>query len=236
MEKKSTTERHPQSLKTWVDVTFGQLMQAFGNLRGAEISALEFDKEILRPIRNQQFSPNTEPIDILVRLLPHIANEKGVAYLASSSIGPILLSATYAVSAYRESLEGNADLAWSCLADARYWCGVQFAKDGMSALFKPAVEEAKRKQAMSGGKARASRYDPIKQFAYDQVRSRSLHNGGWKSRNEAVQKIKDAVLKRSVEEKINLVPTQATKTIDKWLKEMPDADTLFPKRVNSVSR
>ncbi|PYE23148.1 hypothetical protein C7410_10845 [Paraburkholderia silvatlantica] len=87
-------------------------------------------------------------------------------------------------------------------------------------------DEIKRREAKKGAKAKDEKLDPVRQFA------RKLANdGNYPSRRQAVFAIKADVLDYArTLDGVSLSEQQAEKTIDGWLKEMPDADSLFGRK------
>lgn len=89
------------------------------------------------------------------------------------------------------------------------------------------ASEIPSKLASRGGKGRADRYEPIRNEAQRLAREMAPPSGVWKSRRQAVLTIKSKVMKHPKFEELSMSEDQAFNTIDKYLSEMPEANTLF---------
>lgn len=89
------------------------------------------------------------------------------------------------------------------------------------------VNEARTKLARIGGRARSQIFEPVVEKAYELARARVPGRGQWPSRRNAVHSIKDDVLAFAKLNGVAMSAPQAEKTIDGWLRNMPDANTLF---------
>jgi len=227
-------KRHPHTLNDLLALTMANLRAAYADRTKLVLTAQEFHDEVLVPIFRLDDGESDEPLDILMQSAAPRDREKGVEHVARLPIGAIVLSATYFCRAGLARDRGQMDFAWSCLADARYWCGVAIGQKGVDAALQKSLAGVKRDLAKTGGKARADRYAPIKEFAFGLVKSQEPASG-WKSRSQAVKKIKNEVQAYAKQAEMPLSEDQAPTTIDGWLASMPDADQIFPKKKKSAA-
>ncbi|OWT71014.1 hypothetical protein CEY09_05460 [Achromobacter marplatensis] len=93
------------------------------------------------------------------------------------------------------------------------------------------VEREAAQRATKAAKARSDlRYGPCIELAYRLVRERVPASGQWPSRRQARLAVEDAVLSSEAGKKVGLSKDQASKTIEKWLREMPDHDKVIRPR------
>lgn len=86
-----------------------------------------------------------------------------------------------------------------------------------------------------GGRARADKYEPIKDEAQRLARQCKPESGIWKSRSQAVKKIKSKVQEFARGKGVTLSDDQLFTTIDGWLINMEDAHTLFASKRTSLT-
>lgn len=148
-------------------------------------------------------------------------------------VAPILISIAYCAEAREHHNAERFDHAWSAMAEANYWCGVSMAGKGIPDARAQTIIAARKQTAAKGGESRREKYKPIIEEAYRLAREMSPPKNGWKSRSQAGKAIRPAVEKFAGERDIKLTENQALKTIDGWLREMPDANKLFPTKLGA---
>ncbi|WP_114973650.1 hypothetical protein [Rhodoferax ferrireducens] len=150
---------------------------------------------------------------------------------ADFKYGPMLISCAHYVRAMKAYELNERELAWSYMADARYWCGVTLAGQGIEAIREKTIQAARKIAPSKGGTARAEiKYKEIKDEAFRLARDSRPLEKGWASRLNAARAIKKQVMAYASQKKQALSEQQAEKTIYDWLKGMPDAKSLFPDR------
>jgi len=124
----------------------------------------------------------------------------------------------------------DVNLAWAHMAQARYWCGVAVASKGIEEARKQTISETSKEvlvnKARAGGKARDQAYEPIRQFAYELVRSKKPETG-WASRAVAVDKLKKEVLDFSNKNGRRLADKNVANLLDNWFSKIPDYENIF---------
>ncbi|MFM0190113.1 hypothetical protein PQR25_30390 [Paraburkholderia nemoris] len=224
MRDLTSQKLHPYSLNEMMTLTVQHLYSAYV-LAVKDVPGETFIEKVLKPLPRLDSRETDQPLEILLQYATDEEKAKGNDAIARSPAGPILLSATYYFRAMHARDNHQPDVAWSYLADARYWCGVSIAQKGLA----NAYQSVRRDLSKAGGKGKADRYEPTKRYAYELVES-EMPQGGWQSRSQAVRKIKDKVLAHAKSLGNAMSEQQAPKTIDKWLSAMPDAMQLFAKK------
>lgn len=136
----------------------------------------------------------------------------------------------YCVDVSRLLAQGERELAWWSMSEARYWCGVTLASRGLEAARLTTIMATKKARAKEGGDERAKKLEIVKQEAFRLAREMEPKTIGWRSRLHAAGDIKDRVIAFSRGPgRFDLKGTGAADTIYGWLAKMPDADVLFPK-------
>lgn len=189
-------------------------------------------------------TPEKKPDDFTQEFLIPMASASdttGAAYLAkfrevqqadetaNLQYGPMLISCAYCIEALHYSNLDQRELAWSRMAESRYWCGVTLASQGLETARDKTVIATRK---ATGKKAAAARseinYKQTKDEAFRLVRERKPALKGWQSRRQAMLLIKDDVIEFAERYGKALSASQAEKTIYEWLAQMPDATTIFP--------
>ncbi|MFL9959852.1 hypothetical protein PQR02_01590 [Paraburkholderia sediminicola] len=161
---------------------------------------------------------------------------KGPDWIARSPLGSIVVATAYCLRAGRAMRAGDAGLAWSLMADARYWAGVAISSKGIDEAREQTISTVKREKGAVGAAGRDAAYEPVRQFAYKMVKRTQPPQKGWQSRSHAARTIKDVTLRFAKRLGVQMSADQAGKTIDKWLAGMPDAAALFPEKKNSKNK
>lgn len=138
---------------------------------------------------------------------------------------PLVISVAYCLQAQQALFNDDREKAWSCVAEARYWCGSMLTKDEFETSVKDIEKATNIKKAKNAADVlHEQKYGKVKNTATD-LAIRLMPLDGWKSRRYASFQIFDAL--KSSGELSPLTETQAQITIDGWLKEMPNSSELF---------
>jgi hypothetical protein len=187
-----------------------------------ERSKKDFEEEIYAPL-NRFTDLNGERIVAVFREMPRDDTQK------SHRHAPMQISCAYCIQAMREKNKNNLELAWSLMAEARYWCGVVHASKGIEISRAKTIVATRKNTASKGGAAlAAAKHKTIKEKVFKYARENRPTEKGWPSRRQAAIAIAKVVNTfEKMDGEAGLSPDQAPKTIDKWLKTMPDCATLF---------
>lgn len=143
---------------------------------------------------------------------------------------PMAAACAYCVDVSKLLANGERELAWWSMSEARYWCGVTLASRGIDTARLATILATRKANAKEGGDKRAKKLKVVKEEAFRLAREMRPKTMGWRSRLHATDDIKERVVAFSKgPDRHELKETGAGKTIYDWLAEMPDADALFPK-------
>lgn len=203
-----------------------------------ESSAEDFYQKIVRLVKNDDNPSIVNPVEIVMQFLSDDLRAKGVDWVAKFPAGPMLISVAYCVRAKASFEKRLTELAWSNTAQAMFWCSVanSFKRIDEIILVVEADAHAKgqaqavSKIGKSGAVARSENMEPLREFVRNFARQSDMN---WSSRNHAATAITRELGKfceeRCARTGVKVVcPT--LRTVDKWLKEMPDAVSLFTAR------
>lgn len=222
--------RHELDLERFVSLTLGNLSNCYAALQPGRQLA-DFIPGILNVVGTKDDPSIETPVEIVMQFVSEADRAKGPDWIARSPNGSLIVSCAYCLRAMRAMKSGNLNLAWSYMADARYWCGVAISCKGIDeARERTIVEtsaEALATKARSGAEARNKAYEPVRERVYELARERRPASG-WRSRSHAVRVISDEAYAFSVKNGPELKKDGIGKTLDGWLAKMPDASTLFP--------
>jgi hypothetical protein len=119
------------------------------------------------------------------------------------------------------------------MAEARLWCGVALANQGIDQAYYKTVKETRSKTGGKGAEVRTAKYQLVADEAY-RLAIEKMPASGWRFRSHAVKVIKQDVLKFAETKGVVLHGQEPGDTIDNWLAEIdktkPDADRLFRER------
>lgn len=224
--------RQELDLQRFSDITLANLMNCFASLRPGAQEA-DFIQGILTVVGTRDDPSIETPLEIIKQFITETDRAKGDDWIASAPIGSVLMSCTYCLRAMRAMKAGDSNLAWSYMADARYWCGVSISCKGIDeareqtiiTTSEKASAEAITSRAKSGGEGRSKVYEPIREYVYQLARERRPMSG-WRSRSHAVKVISEDAYKFSKERGPALKKEGIGKTLDTWLASMPDAASL----------
>lgn len=190
----------------------------------------EFLYEFVKNVAGMDDPSIEEPIEIAMSCLSAEHRAKGPDWIARSPYCSVIVATAYWSRAARAMQAGDMDLAWSFMADARYYTGVAISSKGIDLAREDTIVAVKREKGLAGAAGRDKRFEPIRQFAYKMAKKKLPPQKGWQSRNHAVQTIKGVVLRFAKRQCVPMSEEQAGKTIDDWLAKMPDMASLFPKK------
>lgn len=225
--------RRERDLKWYLDVTVSNLGNCYMRLKpgtGAE----DFIHEILKVVATNDDPSIEEPFEIVMSCVSDEDRAKGLDWIARSPYGSIIVGAAYYLRANRAWRAGETGLAWSLMADARYWAGVAISSKGIRDAREQTIVMVGREKGVVGATSKDKKlFEPIRQFAYKMVWKRKPPQNGWRSRSHAVTAIKSVVLRFARRKGVRMSDEHAGKTIDGWLAKMPGATELFPKKKNA---
>ncbi|MFP3555511.1 hypothetical protein SB861_33075 [Paraburkholderia sp. SIMBA_049] len=229
--------RQELDLKKYMFLTLSNLSNCYTHKK-PQATFDTFLQEIVAPIVELDDSRVEAPGEMLMLYVSESDKAKGPDWLAKSPYGPIIISCAYCVRAGDAIKKGDSELAWSYMADARYWCGVAISSKGIDeARDRTIVEtrekafaEALKSKGEAGAKARSEAYEPLREHVFELVRNQRP-SSGWKSRSHAVKVISEPAYAFSLDYGgPQLKRDGIGKTLDGWLSKMPDALELFPPR------
>lgn len=187
------------------------------------------------------------PEEIILQFLSN--KEKGKDWIEKSPLNSIIVSCVYCLRATKALKAGVLNLAWSYVADARYWCGVSLAMMGVREAYEQTVVSTTEKasiQALSakgeaGARAQQVPYDRLREYVYAEARKPEVR---WTSRSHAARVISKKAMTYVDDEEANALaegrksPFPKIKSVaslkrtleEIWLKEMPDASALFARQ------
>lgn len=217
-------------MERFVRLTLGNLSNCYAALKPGRQMA-DFIPDILNVVGIKDDPSIETPVAIIMQFVSPTDKVKGEAWIARSPNSPLIVSCAYCLRALRAMKSGDLSLAWSYMADARYWSGVSVSGKGIDEAIELASTEisaeALAAQARSGAQARNEAYGPVREHVYELARQRRPASG-WRSRAHAVRVIRREAHQFSLLKGPALKEDGLSKTLDAWLKQMPDASTLFP--------
>lgn len=227
--------RRERDLKWYLDITVSNLGSCYMHLKPGTGSE-DFVQQILRVVAENDDPSIEEPIEIVMSCVSDEDRAKGPGWIARSPYGSIIVATAYYFRVHRAMRAGDMSLAWSFMADARYWAGVALSSKGVGEARENTIATVKRERGLVGAVGKDKTYEPVRQFAYKMVRKRQPPQKGWQSRSHAAQTIKAVTLRFAKRLGVDMSVDQAGKTIGGWLSGMPDAAALFPTKKNSKKK
>lgn len=224
--------RDELGLERFFSLTLGNISNCYVALNPGR-QLVDFIPDILTVVGARDDPSAETPLEIIMQFASPADKAKGEDAIASSPNGALIVSCTYCLRAMRAMKSGELDLAWSYMADARYWSGVAICGKGIADARELASAEISTEvlaaKARSGAQARNAAYGPVRERAYQLARERRPASG-WRSRSHAVKVISNEAHQFSLVNGPALKEESLSKTLDGWLKDMPDASTLFPRK------
>ncbi|WP_209806030.1 hypothetical protein [Cupriavidus sp. AcVe19-6a] len=224
--------RHELDLERFVRLTLGNLSNCYAGLKPGR-QVIDFIPDVLNVVGGKDDPSVETPVEIIMQFVSEADKAKGPDWIARSPNGSLIISCAYCLRALGSMKSGDLNLAWSYMADARYWCGVAISGKGINEAREQTIMEASAKalatKAKSGAEARSKTYEPVRERVYQLARERKP-GSGWRSRTHAVNAIRKEAHAFSVESGPELKQESLSRTLDGWLAKMPDAAALFPSR------
>lgn len=75
----------------------------------------------------------------------------------------LIVAVSYFLQAQQSKSKNNIEGAWYYLSEAQYWYAIAQVAPSYGEAVEKALEEFKKKKGAAGGKARASKYEPVKE-------------------------------------------------------------------------
>lgn len=241
--------RHKLDVRAFHDITLRNLWTCYLKL-APDRTEQQFVAEILDKVNEHDHPGIDDPLGILKSIVSKDDLEKGDDWIATSPIGTIIVSCAYVLRAVRAQRHGNPEMAWSYMADARFWCGAAIADKGIGEVIEQTRASTLSDAAKRANDARQQAYDIYRRMAWRLARRERPPLRGWQSLDHAVATIQvpflqfvDAAvvanarrdarnnsLPKNQAKKLIVIPKTATieDRLEKWLKKMPDYDQLFP--------
>lgn len=146
---------------------------------------------------------------------------------------PVTFSMAYCAQAINYLNANNERMAWACLLPANYWCGVAETAIVRELERSNVIRETRSHGGKTAGKKGwDKKYKEAMDKAYQLAREKRPPEKGWRSRAHAVGAIESAVREYAKSIGKPFVAEDIANTLDGWLKQMPDANELFPSRNN----
>lgn len=226
MNKKFLDERRGRTLEYLGALTLVELEKIYLEV-SPDSSRDDFKDQIVTPMMGRDSMGGDE-------LYIEVKKTRGLDPGCLFKLGPLLISCAYCMQGMRALDDNERELAWSYMADARYWCAMTLSLKGIEVARAETIRETRKNTARKGGLMHADRlYKNTKEEAFRLARERATLGKGWPSRRNAANSIKNSVLDFAKKNNQPLSEQQAANTIYNWLKGMPDADTIFPKKKKS---
>lgn len=227
--------RRERNFSWLLEITLLNLSNCYMHIKpGAQEK--EFLYEFVKNVAGMDDSSIEEPIGIAMSCLSAENRAKGPDWIARSPYCSVIVATAYWSRAARAMQAGDMDLAWSFMADARYYTGVAISSKGIDLAREDTIAAVKRSKGVDGAEGRNRAFEPIRQFAYKMAKKKLPPQKGWQSGSHAVQTIKGVVLRFAKRQRVTMSEEQAEKTIAGWLKKMPEAEALFPKKKSGLKK
>jgi hypothetical protein len=240
---------HKLDIRAFHDITLRNLWT--GYLKFApDATEEQCVDEILNKVNAHDHPGIDEPLGILRSVSSKDDLEKGDDWITTSPIGTIIVSCAYVLRASRAHKHGNTEIAWSYMADARFWCGAAIADKGIGEVIEQTRANSGSEAARHANNGRQRAYSIHRRMAWRLARRKRPPQRGWPSLPHAAKIIRgpfleflDAVVTANAKraernkslpqkqpKKLVVVPKTANieEQLERWLKEMPDRDQIFP--------
>lgn len=252
MQQTSTDRplRHKLGVQAFHDITLRNLWACYLKFV-PDATEEQFVAEVLNKVNANDHPGIDDPVGILKAIVSLTDQEKGDDWVATSPMGTIIVSCAYVLRASRAQKHGNPEMAWSYMADARFWCGAAIADKGIGEVIEQTRASTITAAAKSGNTGRQRAYAIYRLMAWRLARRKRPPLHGWRSLNHAVETIHEPFLKfvaavvaanerreeknealpKRQQKKPVVVPKTATieKRLEEWLGKMPDRAQLFPR-------
>lgn len=203
--------------EVFINLTIDELRDRYLSISPGKTSD-DFNNEVILSLNQSPDVSGDEAINQYLNALKQNIKTK-------TSTLPLVISVAYCLQAQRALLSDDREKAWSCVAEARYWCGSMLTKDEFETSVKDIEKATNIKKAKNAADALyEQKYGKVKNTVTD-LAIRLMPQDGWKSRRNASIQIFGAL--KSNGELSPLTETQAQITIDGWLRDMPNSSELF---------
>lgn len=220
--------RDVRDIHFFIEATLYNLVACYGELKkGVTFDTFLYDVMELIIVGDDPLLENVT--DILMNIASEDDRALGIDSIASSPAAPIILAATYCSRAQNASEKQQAELAWSYMSDARYWCGVAITGNKVPlAKFKASEKAVLASRGRAGVAGRGKFYEDLRTHAYSLVRER-CPSKKWETRTHAISNIEKDVRAYAEGKGRELGANFGSETLLKYLSEMPDKADFFQK-------
>lgn len=241
--------RHKLDVRAFHDITLRNLWACYLNLI-PDATEQQFVAEILNKVNEHDHPGIDDPVEILKTIVSNEDLERGDDWIATSPIGTIIVSCAYVLRATRAQKQGNTEMAWSYMADARFWCGAAIADKGIGEVVEQTHADTLSAAGRLANEGRQRAYNIHRLMAWRLARRKRPPQRGWQSLGHAATTIEgpflqfiDAVcaanarraernklLPKNQAKKLVVIPKTANivNQLQTWLGQMPDRGQLFP--------
>lgn len=201
--------RDTRNIQFFINVTLHNLVACYGELR-KDVTFDTFISEVMDLIIVGD-DPLLENVsDILMNIVSNEDRARGIDSIARSPLAPIIVAATYCSRAQNAYEKQQAEMAWSYISDARYWCGVAISGNKVPLdKFKAAEKNVLAERGRVGAAKRNEGYEDLCAFAYSLVRER-CPTKKWDTRTHAIRTIEKDIRAYAAEKGKNLGKTFPT--------------------------
>lgn len=145
---------------------------------------------------------------------------------------PMIIACTYCAQSIKELQNGNRETAWSCLADARYWCGATNAGMGIEDARVNTIVSTRKNTSQKGNAAKGLKRQKMLDETLRLAKENLPPKKGWHSRPQVARSIRAALEVYALSIGIVLSEKRAVKTICDWLDDVAHlAPFLPPKQI-----
>ncbi|NKJ47189.1 hypothetical protein CIC12_10630 [Burkholderia sp. SG-MS1] len=241
--------RHKLDVQALFNITIENLYTCFAKVV-PDATQQRFVAEILERVNACDHPGIDDPVGILKLVASEYDLQKGDEWIATSPIGTIIVSCAYALRASRAQRHGDVEIAWSYMADARFWSGAAIADKGIGEVIEQTRASTRVDSAKLGNDGRNRAYNIYRRMAWRLVRQKRPQQRGWQSVRHAAETIRkpflqfveavasanarreerNKTLPRGQAKKLVVIPKTATieRRLRDWFAEMPDRGQLFP--------
>lgn len=234
MQNSDFSTKRPLTVNAFIEIALKNLSDCY-----CHYNADETTDDFLEIVEWISFTddPSIEGrVSVVSQFVSENDKERGADAIATSPISSIILACVACSRAGQALFRGESELAWTYIADAQFWVGVSKASVGIQVAREKTIIDTRaiasfvtlKKNAKAGADARDRKYEPIRNFAFGQVRDK-MPLSGWQSRSHAVTVIHPSVGAFTLRQGSGL-KAPAMKTIDTWLAAMDEAPSLFTRK------
>jgi hypothetical protein len=182
--------RHKLGIQAFHDITLENLWTCYLKF-APDATQEDFVAEILENVNACDHPGIDDPLGILKSVLSREDLEKGDDWIAASPIGTIIVSCAYVLRASRAQNHGDSEIAWSYMADARFWCGAAIADKGIGEVIEQTRASTRTDTAKPGNDGRNRAYNIYRRMAWRLTRRKRPPLRGWQSLDHAARTIQE---------------------------------------------